>query len=194
MDLLFTVVFTTNLVAVTAVVFSILKPEKHIWPPPGNHPWEYLVIWVLDGVCSFGVPTVAFLDRGSLGFRGPATMVLGGSLVVSSLPLVIWAVRTLSISQSFGLKGELITDGPYSYSRNPQYLGFTLLYGGIILLADSVKGLLVGAVFILFFLLAPLSEEPWLREQFGEEYDEYLSRIPRFIGWRTFRKPLSGES
>jgi len=75
-----------------------------------------------------------------------------------------------------------MTRGPYSFSRNPQYVGFVILYSGIILVTDSYYALITGLAFILLVLLTPFSEEPWLEEQYGEEYISYKERVPRFIG------------
>lgn len=35
---------------------------------------------------------------------------------------------------------------------------------------------------IVWFLLTPLAEEPWLSEQYGEAYETYRESVPRFIG------------
>ncbi|MDH3622522.1 MAG: hypothetical protein OES69_13780 [Myxococcales bacterium] len=35
-----------------------------------------------------------------------------------------------------------------------------------------------------WFALTPFTEEPWLRKQYGEAYDAYCQRVPRFLGRR----------
>jgi len=176
MDLLYWLVLFANGVCVTAVLYSIRNPGRQIWPPPGRDTWEYWVVVVADAVCSLGVPAVAYLDRGSMEFGGPSTRFLGSAMFLVSVPVVAWAIYTLSLRQSFGLRGSLVTGGPYRYSRNPQYVGFFLMYGGILLVAMSVKGYVAGALFLLFIFLAPFSEEIWLMKQFGEAYEEYMRR------------------
>ena len=47
----------------------------------------------------------------------------------------LWGVRTLGVHQSLGLEGELARGGPYELSRNPQYVGDTLLLVGYALCA-----------------------------------------------------------
>ncbi len=142
---------------------------------------------VVDTVCTFGVPVVGILDRGSLGIGHPLAFPLGALLILVSSMLIAWAMRALGLAESFGLEGELATDGPYRYSRNPQYVGFVLMLMGVVLVTDSVRALMTGSVVIVLVLLAPFSEEPWLRERFGSRYDEYCERVPRFFGLRSFR-------
>jgi len=37
------------------------------------------------------------------------------------------------------------------------------------------------------FVMAPLSEEPWLKQQFGKPYEAYRKNVPRFIILRSFK-------
>jgi len=37
---------------------------------------------------------------------------------------------------------------------------------------------------MVWFVLAPFTEEPWLRDKFGAEYDSYMKRVPRFLSFR----------
>jgi len=81
---------------------------------------------------------------------------------------------------------ELRTDGIYAYTRNPQSVGFITFIVGALLAVNSrklaVHGLLTAVIYVLF----PFAKEPWLREHYGEEYEAYCDRTPRFIG-RTKR-------
>jgi len=104
------------------------------------------------------------------------------------LGIAIWGVRALSVRQSLGEEGRMVTEGPYEHTRNPQYVGFILLYIGVILIAYSFMALVVGAFLILLFFILPFSEEPWLRQQLGKRYEEYCKKVPRFIGFRSFKR------
>ena len=42
----------------------------------------------------------------------------------------------------------------------------------------------------LFYLVAPLFEEPWLEQRYGSAFETYKSRVPRFVGWIIFRRKL----
>lgn len=187
MYLLYAVVLFSTCLAVVGVVYSILHLENRMWPPPGRGSWQFGAVVVLDTICTFGVPVVGLLDRGSLGLRGSAPFYLGALLIVGPSLLVLWSAWVLSLRQSFGLEGGLVTEGPYRFSRNPQYVGFALMLVGVILVTDSVEALVAGSLVILLLLLAPFSEESWLRERFGARYEEYCEAVPRFLGLRSFR-------
>jgi protein-S-isoprenylcysteine O-methyltransferase Ste14 len=75
----------------------------------------------------------------------------------------------------------LVDEKPYKYSRNPQYLGTVLFFSGTMLLFNSIYQFATGTIGIIWFLLAAYIEEPWLRDQFKENYDNYCKKVPRFI-------------
>jgi protein-S-isoprenylcysteine O-methyltransferase Ste14 len=56
---------------------------------------------------------------------------------------------------------------------------------------DSWFVLIVGATFVLYYLLLPFAEEPWLRKQYGPAYEQYYRDVPRFVGLRTARTVLT---
>lgn len=85
-------------------------------------------------------------------------------------------------------KTNLVTTGIYSVSRNPAFLGFDLMYIGI-LLSFFNWYLCVVTVFalVLFHLQIVNVEEEFLIEAFGEEYLQYKKKVCRYIG-RKLRK------
>lgn len=77
---------------------------------------------------------------------------------------------------------KLVTDGFFAHSRNPLYLGNMLVYLGLFLILNSVVGYAVGVPFFLIaYLCITAAEEDFLRRQFGETYEAYYRRVPRFI-------------
>ena len=80
-------------------------------------------------------------------------------------------------------KTELVTDGIYQLSRNPAFLGFDLVYIGILLIFFN-PWLLAASVFamIMFHLQIVNVEEDFLLEPFGQEYLAYKKKVNRYIG------------
>ena len=168
------------------IVIHLFKPKLNIWPPPGQDSWQFWYTWMLYTLGAIGFPAIAILDWGSMKLDHWSFYLLGFGCLLIGMPLGEWSVRTLEVHQTLGLKGILLTKGPYRLSRNPQYVAVILIYAGIVLITTSNMGLIIGAIMGLWFLLAPFSEEPWLEGQFGEQYQEYRKNVPRFIGWRSF--------
>ena len=80
-------------------------------------------------------------------------------------------------------KTELVTDGIYQISRNPAFLGFDLVYIGILLMFFN-PWLLIASVFamLMFHLQIVNVEEDFLLENFGQEYLAYKKKVNRYIG------------
>lgn len=76
----------------------------------------------------------------------------------------------------------MVTGGPYRVSRNPMYLGFTLMYLGGTCWANSLWPL-VPLPIILFLMqrMVIMREEAYLETRFGEEYRQYRNRVRRWI-------------
>src|SRR5262245_44407085 len=82
---------------------------------------------------------------------------------------------------------ELVTDGPYSLSRNPLYFFSLFGYLGAGL---AFEKLTVAFVFVILFWLLHwptiLSEDAKLRAKFADEYNQYAKAVPRF--WPRIRR------
>jgi protein-S-isoprenylcysteine O-methyltransferase Ste14 len=155
--------------------------------PPGERDWRFYAQWSLSQTFTICLLLVAIADPDQLGLpRGPS-LVVGLALFVPGFAIAIVAGVDLGGEETVGLTGELRTDGWYRYSRNPQYVGYIAASVGFALLANSALVAVLCAVYVGWWLLLPLAEEPWLREQYGEEYERYTERVPRFVGVETVR-------
>ena len=184
---LFAFVLVAELLLLLGVAISIFFPKLRIWPPPKKDSWQQWISWILFTISMFGVPLLGIFDFESLGFIHWFRFLIGGLAVLVGFGIDIWGTKTLTAQQSLGEQGEIVTGGPYKFTRNPQYVGFILLYSGIILVTYSFMALITGALVTLLFFILPFSEEPWLRQQYGKSYEEYCKKVPRFIGFRSFK-------
>ena len=77
---------------------------------------------------------------------------------------------------------SLITSGPFSISRNPQYLGFTAILLGVVVLHGT---LIMFAFPVIFAIIMETKfipmEEKNLEKAFGEKYREYKKKVRRWI-------------
>lgn len=104
--------------------------------------------------------------------------------VVSFLILLVGSMgRVWSSAYISGRKNnELVMDGPYSLTRNPLYFFSFLAYVGAGLAFEKLTvAFAFGVAFFLTHWATILAEEKKLRSKFGATYDEYASRVPRFI-------------
>jgi protein-S-isoprenylcysteine O-methyltransferase Ste14 len=79
-------------------------------------------------------------------------------------------------------KAEIVDRGPYSISRNPLYM-FSFI--GAFGVGSQTGSVVIGALFVLaafiVFAVTVEREEAWLKNRFGEEYEAYRKRTPRFL-------------
>ena len=76
----------------------------------------------------------------------------------------------------------LVTSGPYRFTRNPMYLGFTLMYLGVTFWANAAWPLfLLPLVLVAMHYGVILREEAYMSTVFGEEYAAYRARVRRWV-------------
>lgn len=121
-------------------------------------------------------------------FHGPVRVA---GLVLGILGDIVFAVSVWTMRDSWraGIaeqdKTELITGGIYQFSRNPAFLGFDLVYLGILLLFFNPLLLLFSLFAAVMLHLQILQEEQYLPSVFGESYRTYQRTVCRYIGRRT---------
>jgi protein-S-isoprenylcysteine O-methyltransferase Ste14 len=93
-----------------------------------------------------------------------------------------FAVRGLGTPAPIAPTKFLVTTALHRYIRNPMYVGVALvilgeaaLFHSLHLVEYAAMMLLIAHLFVIFY------EEPTLRRQFGESYEEYKRTVPRWI-------------
>jgi protein-S-isoprenylcysteine O-methyltransferase Ste14 len=77
---------------------------------------------------------------------------------------------------------QLVTFGPYRFSRNPMFVGFTAIYIGLASLLNLAWPLvLLPLVLGLLTLTVIRHEERYMRNEFGEEFVSYCGRVRRWL-------------
>ncbi len=110
----------------------------------------------------------------------------GGILIATAIVLDVWAMRTLLDCHTTILPNRcsthLVTSGPYRFTRNPIYLGYTLATAGIGLAMLNpwcivTAMLAAGATSII----AIKREEMHLLSRFGIDFERYCNGTTRWI-------------
>lgn len=77
---------------------------------------------------------------------------------------------------------HLVQNGPFRFCRNPGYVAVIAMLAGQALLFGSGRLLLyASAVAVAFHLFVVFYEEPTLRRTFGQEFEAYCRRVPRWL-------------
>jgi protein-S-isoprenylcysteine O-methyltransferase Ste14 len=119
--------------------------------------------------------------------RGFPLPLLGVALVTFPWILPVWAVIEFrragtEINPTSPTNRELVTGGPYRYTRNPMYLGLVLVTLGIAVWTGAWPMFLVPiAVFVTANWVHIPFEEAKMRRQFEAAYDEYVGRVRRWV-------------
>ena len=77
---------------------------------------------------------------------------------------------------------QLVTFGPYRFSRNPMFVGFSAIYVGLAVLLNMVWPLAVLPLVIAVLTLTVIRhEERYMATEFGDPYQTYCRRVRRWM-------------
>jgi protein-S-isoprenylcysteine O-methyltransferase Ste14 len=116
----------------------------------------------------------------------PIFLLLGSCLAILGLLLRGAAAGHLYKGQ------QLATSGPYARTRNPLYLGSTILATGVVVATHSwIVALVVAAYIGVFYPAVMRREEVELKARYGEAFERYYGQVPRF--WPSLSPRLASE-
>ncbi len=160
---------------------SMDRPNRIPWPPIlfGS---AALAAWLAGAALPLPWPGATSPGATWLG-------IAGWGLIAAGLGLDLWAMAVMRRRRANILPHRaattLVTTGPFAWSRNPIYLGNTLLLAGC--------GLAIGNPWFLAAALAAAlavtglairREEAHLAALFGEDWQRYAARTGRWLGRR----------
>ena len=110
--------------------------------------------------------------------------IAGAVLIISGI--VIWFVGALRSDMDNNIESnKLKTDGIYAWVRNPMYSGWWIAFAGITLMWHNVWMLVLPFInWIIMTITLINSEEKWLSELYGTEYEIYKTKVNRCIPWK----------
>ncbi len=156
------------------LVAAVSKNPKRIIIPP---------IWFALGLIAL-FPLDRYLPLAD--FSSPAAIGAGGFFILAGLALAVSAAGLFRKAETgivpFSEATTLVTSGAFRFSRNPMYLGMTLVLAGAALVVGSVGSLLAAPAFMLVIQSRFIRhEERMMRDVFGEEFEEYRRRVRRWL-------------
>ena len=148
-----------------------------------------LSIYLLSGWLQTKYPNLDLLSHNSghlwstlLGEKGDPHF---GPLHIASYAFLGFGFYLLSSAWSVLYHAQrrsgLATTGPYARIRHPQYVAFVLILLGFLLQWPTLLTLLMFPILLLMYGRLAITEEAGMRKQFGEEFEQYARRTPRFF-------------
>lgn len=108
-------------------------------------------------------------------------------IAVAALGVLVFIIAMVTMKDSWraGIsekdKTQLVTTGIYRISRNPAFLGFDLMYIGVLIAFFNYLNLFFVLFAVIMLHLQILKEEKFLIATFGERYSKYKRRTGRYF-------------
>ncbi len=108
----------------------------------------------------------------------------GAILII--LGFITWFIGSLKSDMDASItENKLQTKGIYAWVRNPMYSGWWILLTGISLMWHNI--FMIPVFFINWGIMTIVlinTEEKWLADLYGAEYENYKKRVNRCIPWK----------
>jgi protein-S-isoprenylcysteine O-methyltransferase Ste14 len=144
-------------------------------------PWVFILAYLIGFVVQLYLP---------IPIRSPEivriALIAGVILVVIGLAVAFSALgifrKRSTTTIPFETPTSLVTSGPYRFTRNPMYVGLTLVYLGVAGTRAEIWPVIVLPVMLAYvnFIVIPV-EERHLQNAFGDAYADYGARVRRWL-------------
>ncbi|PCH49628.1 MAG: isoprenylcysteine carboxyl methyltransferase [Hyphomicrobiales bacterium] len=162
---------------------------KNVKTPPNRIPWPP-ILYLTSIISAYTIEQkwgAIWLDGHSLsaistiGFHATGILLIGAGLVLDFYSAITLRKHLTTILPTKAAS-HLVTSGPFSISRNPIYLGNTIITFGLALFFENIWYILLGlvAAFITNEIVIK-REERHLLEMFGEEWEKYTQKVRRWF-------------
>jgi protein-S-isoprenylcysteine O-methyltransferase Ste14 len=144
-------------------------------------PWVFILGYLLGVVLEHALPLPVriSIEPSLINAVGAAVFALGA--VIAG-----WGWWTFHKAGTTTVPGQrssqLVTWGPYRYTRNPMYVGLTIAYLGEAVLQRQIWPVILLPLVIAYVngVVIPV-EQAKLTEVFGQEYARYQQRVRRWL-------------
>jgi protein-S-isoprenylcysteine O-methyltransferase Ste14 len=143
-------------------------------------PWVFVLGYLIGIALEFAMKSPGH------GIAFPGIGIAGDVLFAVGAVIAGWGWLTFRKARTTTVPGQkssqMVTWGPYRFTRNPMYVGLTIAYIGEACLLRQIAPLILLPVVVAYvnWIVIPL-EESKLSEVFGAEYDAYRSRVRRWL-------------
>jgi protein-S-isoprenylcysteine O-methyltransferase Ste14 len=167
--------FWEGSIAMSQTQSDIPHDIAHVIAPP---PLIYLGT-LLIGLVLGGLFPVTLLTS-------PLQWIIGLPLIIIGVVLVGSAFTAMQQAGTSPIPLEptkaIVTNSVYVFTRNPIYLGFTLVYAGIAIAFNSLWALILLILVLIVMDRGVIArEEAYLERKFGDVYLQYKTKVRRWL-------------
>ena len=166
----------------------LIHPFVNFWRGKGIGP-AYTMILSLIAAAMIGLFSLRhFLLAIDYGTSYPLA-ALGLVLLIAAASLRLQLHKHLDLRTLVGFPElapdrfprPLISEGIYGRIRHPRYVQLLIALAGYALIANYLAAYLAAALWVPAIFVIVRLEERELRARFGDAYDDYCRRVPRFL-------------
>jgi protein-S-isoprenylcysteine O-methyltransferase Ste14 len=155
---------------------ALVSPVKRM-PPP----WVFILAYLAGGTVQRFLPIVIPSPDLAWIIRVAGFVFVGVGIALAFSAVGIFR-KTKTTIVPHETPSTLVISGPYRFTRNPMYVGLTLVYLGVAGTRNEIWPVIVLPLVLAYinFLVIPV-EEKNLRGVFGDEYQKYGERVGRWL-------------
>ena len=149
------------------------------FPPPLIFVTAFIIGWLID-------TRIGRLPLIGTGSAPRHVQVIASLVAIAGFGLIFWGMLTFARAKTAIFPhrpaSRIVDTGPYRFTRNPMYTGFTIVYVAIAWAINTGWPLLLlPLVLIALYYLVVRREERYLLGAFGPEYESYKQRVRRWF-------------
>ena len=144
-------------------------------------PWVFVLVFMAGVVVTKSTRTGVLTGHAALICWRAGIAIFAAGAVIAGWGLTIFH-REKTTTVPGQCSRELVTWGPYRFTRNPMYVGLTLAYVGEAAIFGQMWPLLLLPLVLAYLNWTVIpGEESRLCETFGAVYEEYRGRVRRWV-------------
>ncbi|MEO8910127.1 MAG: isoprenylcysteine carboxylmethyltransferase family protein [Gemmatimonadaceae bacterium] len=144
-------------------------------------PWVFILAYLIGLVAELFVPVgIASPVFSRIGFPAGLCLVAVGMAFALSALAIFRKRSTTTIPHA--KPTSLATSGPYRFTRNPMYVGLTLIYIGVAGTRAEIWPLILLPLVLVYvnFVVIPF-EERRMQDVFGDDCGSYRTRVRSWL-------------
>jgi protein-S-isoprenylcysteine O-methyltransferase Ste14 len=144
-------------------------------------PWVFILVYLAGVTIQHFLPIVIPSPDFAWIIRVAGFVFVGVGIAIAFSALGIFR-KTNTTTVPHETPSTLVISGPYRFTRNPMYVGLTLIYLGVAGTRNEIWPVIVLPLLLAYinFLIIPV-EEKNLRGVFGVEYQKYGASVRRWL-------------